>query len=287
MTTAEAIDNQPYESLFRNVHLIGLMQQNKTHKIKIHSWLILSDSSNSSNQTIIMKKVHNRAFYFWFVQFVKCLKNWSSSDRSFNFISFEPISKIPRSKSFHDPSVQLVRMDVIGTFGGQRLKNCITKLESINKHRYELCTCIEINTYANKKVLLCECKRHTACCIASTCYAVLVGVPPILGSDLDGGYPCPPPPPPTMGSDLGRGYPPTPCLDLGRGTPCPHSLPGPEKGYPPCPPTWIWEGVPLTWTWEEGTPLSAGWWYPPYNGGQSENITFRHPLVVGSKNNQY
>ena len=34
------------------------------------------------------------------------------------------------------------------------------------------CPC---NPFQNKKVLLHECKRHTAHCVASTCYAVLVG----------------------------------------------------------------------------------------------------------------
>ena len=43
----------------------------------------------------------------------------------------------------------------------------------------------------NKTFLLHERKRHTARHIASTRYAVLVRVPPVLGSDLDGGVPPP------------------------------------------------------------------------------------------------
>ena len=48
-------------------------------------------------------------------------------------------------------------------------------------------------TLRNKKVQH-ECKRHTACHVASTHYAVLVrGTLPVLGPDLDKGYPIPTP----------------------------------------------------------------------------------------------
>ena len=90
----------------------------------------------------------------------------------------------------------------------------------------------------NKKVLLRERKRHTACriAVASDCYSGggTMGTP-----YLDLGWGTPPPGP-------GMGYPPTwtwdgvrplprpgmgyaPYPDLGWGTP----LPGPEMGYPP------------------------------------------------------
>ena len=38
----------------------------------------------------------------------------------FHTISLELISKRSTSKSFHEPSVQFVRIDVIGRFGGRR-----------------------------------------------------------------------------------------------------------------------------------------------------------------------
>ena len=44
-----------------------------------------------------------------------------------------------------------------------------------------------------KKVLMCECKRHTAHCVASACYAALCNGGGTLGTphhpDLVGGYP--------------------------------------------------------------------------------------------------
>ena len=39
-----------------------------------------------------------------------------SSKKVFHIISFWPISESPTSKSFHEPNVKLVRMDVIGTY---------------------------------------------------------------------------------------------------------------------------------------------------------------------------
>ena len=38
----------------------------------------------------------------------------------FHIISLEPISESPTLKSFHEPSVKLVRIDEIGTFGRAR-----------------------------------------------------------------------------------------------------------------------------------------------------------------------
>ena len=37
----------------------------------------------------------------------------------FHTISLEPISENPTSKSFHEPSVELVRIDMIGTTNGE------------------------------------------------------------------------------------------------------------------------------------------------------------------------
>ena len=74
------------------------------------------------------------------------------------------------------------------------------------------------NLIVNKKVLLCERKRHTACHVASTCYVVLTGYPPWAGT---------PPgrvPPSCQGTPL-AGYPP------GQGTP-PTRVP-PRQGTPP------------------------------------------------------
>ena len=120
-----------------------------------------------------------------------------------------------------------------------------------------------INLLSNKKVLLCERKRHTARRVASARYAAPSpnggrgGVPhPVPDGGRGEGYPiqsqmggtpfpsaggCPhldlgrgtehPTPHPAPCLDLGRGYPPAP-LDLGRDTP--HLDLG--KGYP-CPPT--------------------------------------------------
>ena len=130
----------------------------------------------------------------------------------------------------------------------------------------------------NKKVLLRECKRHTACCITSTRYAALSnpdlvggyhrywvppwdGVPPNLGwgtplrwgtlQTWDG---VPPP-------DLGWG---TPYLDLGWGTPLPRPGMGnphrPGMGY--LPPDLRWGTPPPDLGW--GTPLPRpGMGYPP------------------------
>ena len=156
----------------------------------------------------------------------------------------------------------------------------------------------------NKKVLLHERKRHTACCIASTHCAGLGGYPiPGRGgtqSQVQGGtrsqvcggtqsqvQGVPSPRSGGLPHPRSRGYPPTqtwdgvppsldlgwstPYLDLGWGTPYLDlgwgtPLPRPEMGYP----------LPyqdLRW----GTP-------PPHKCGQTENITSRHPSDAGSKN---
>ena len=99
----------------------------------------------------------------------------------------------------------------------------------------------------NTKVLLHKRKRHTARRVESAHFAD-------LSPDRGGGTP----------SSLGQGYTPpslgwgVPHPDLGWGTP----LSGPGMGYPP---VQTWDGGPL-----------------PPNGGQTENITFRHPSDAGS-----
>ena len=125
-------------------------------------------------------------------------------------------------------------------------------------------------TNFNKKVLLHECKRHTACHIANTCYAALCnggegGAPsqvlcrggyPISGL---GGYPISGWGVPPIIQTWSGGYPP----DLGWGTP----------------PSQTWDGVPpptiQTWTG-----------YPPRNVNRQtlvKTIPSRHTTYAGSK----
>ena len=91
----------------------------------------------------------------------------------------------------------------------------------------------------NKKVLLCEHKRHTTHCVASIPSVVLTGGYPIPGPGPDGGYPHP---------------------ALDGGTP-------PGEGTLPSKAVWgtpiqDWMGVPPLQGW--GYPLSkAGRGYPP------------------------
>ena len=118
------------------------------------------------------------------------------------------------------------------------------------------------NLIQNKKVLR-ECKRHTACHVASAHYAALSrggtwdGVPPY--PNLDG---VPPPPRPEMG------YLPPPTQTWDGVTP----LPRPEMGYPP---TQTWDGVAPYLDLGQGTPRKCG---------QTENITSRHPSDAGGNN---
>ena len=101
-------------------------------------------------------------------------------------------------------------------------------------------------TTENKKVLLCEHKRHTAHHIASTRYAAL--------SNGGGGYPIqswwggtP--------SSHGGGYP---IQSWGGGTLSSHG-----RGYPRYPPGQTWDGVPPIQTWH-GVPShpDLGWGTP-------------------------
>ena len=75
----------------------------------------------------------------------------------------------------------------------------------------------------NKKVLLCECKRHTAHSIASDCFA---------DQSPDGGVPHP-----ILDLGVPQG---TPHPDLGLGTPCQ------QDGVPPI---WNWDGAPPPPVW--------------------------------------
>ena len=119
---------------------------------------------------------------------------------------------------------------------------------------------IEHNWYNfpwNKKVLLRECKRHTARRVASTPYVVLTWVPPLARSAWGGGYLTLVPPwvPPRLTWPGGTwpGYPPdTPPADLARGGTWPAGYPPPPGRVPPgrvppqagYPPSWTWQGNP-------------------------------------------
>ena len=169
----------------------------------------------------------------------------------------------------------------------------------------------------NKKVLLRESKRHTARRLASTCYNALSigwgGTPTSPGGgrfprsanhpDLTGGVPHP-----VLvvgGGTLGTHHHP----DLAGSTlgTCPPSRPGwgdpevpppsrPGTGYPApipgigYPHSQTCDGVPPTKTWDGVSPSTQTLDRvptppPPRNGGQSENITIRHPLDAdGNKN---
>ena len=85
----------------------------------------------------------------------------------------------------------------------------------------------------NKKVLLRECKRHTACHVACTRCAALSNPDLVWGGTqsqvLGEGYPVPGWGGGDTLSQVWGGTLGTPHLDLGLGTP----LPGPGMGYPP------------------------------------------------------
>ena len=93
--------------------------------------------------------------------------------------------------------------------------------------------------FENKKVLLCERKRHTTCHVASTCYAVPVGGTslPLVRSPGGMGTPTPWPLPPTSpwASQISWGGTPCPL--------CPSPQPGQiqDRGVPP------WPGQILGW----------------------------------------
>ena len=176
-----------------------------------------------------------------------------------------------------------------------------------------LCKSFEFKNKANKKVLLREHKRFTARRVPSTRCAALSN-PDLVrgGGTLSPGWGVRIPGPgegvpiPGLGGYLSQVWGDTPSQVQG-GTPSQD----PRDGVPP----WTWDGVPPRpgtgyppgpGTWYPprpgtGTPLDLGWvppyldlrWgtplprpemgYPPRNGGQSENITFRHPLDAGGK----
>ena len=127
--------------------------------------------------------------------------------------------------------------------------------------------------FRNKKVLLRERKRFTACHVASARYAALSngeGVPhPVLvvGGTL----------PTTTMQTWSGGVPPTiQTWSWGSpGTPLPPSRPG--MGYPPPRPEM---GNPLPPTHRPGMRYPP----PPQKCRQTENITFPHPSDAGGKN---
>ena len=143
---------------------------------------------------------------------------------------------------------------------------------------------METIIFTNKKVLLYERKRHTACRVESAHYAVPVGVPPPYpGTHPKSGWGIPPSPcqgTPTLtweGGNLlhwsGRGYP---NPDLEGATPVRKdgvppmrkdggTLPSGRMGVPPH----QWMGVPPPWT-DTQTEMC-------------ENITFPHPSDAGGK----
>ena len=144
---------------------------------------------------------------------------------------------------------------------------------------------LKLRPFSNKKVLLHERKSDTACRVASACYAGLsngeVPHPVMVGGTLSshgGEYPI------QAWWGGTQSTPHHPDLAEGGGTPgTPHH---PDLwGIPRVPPFQNWDGVP---------PFRPGMGYPPprplmgyppvnvWTDTQSENITFPHPLDVGS-----
>ena len=167
----------------------------------------------------------------------------------------------------------------------------------------------------NKQVLLRERKRHTACCVASTCYAVPVGGnPPSLDLTWTGGTPFQ-----VLGGGVplprsGQGGPPSQVWTGGTcsqvwmvGTPFPSLDRGVTPGYLPsarwgCPPSLRWGPPPPIQTRKDGgapvrkdggTPIGKngippicqmGYPSPPRRCEQTEIITFPHPSDAGGNN---
>ena len=97
---------------------------------------------------------------------------------------------------------------------------------SIYHVHYYVSTYLTEKVWINKKVLLRECKRHTARRVVNTPSVVLIGYPPLL--TWLGGYPTWVPP--SQGTPL-AGYPPHQGTPSWQGT----ARPGyPPSGYPPC-----------------------------------------------------
>ena len=148
-----------------------------------------------------------------------------------------------------------------------------------------------LNAQINKKVLLRERKRHTACRVASTPYVVLTGYPPP-------GYP-PSRVPPWLGTPqqgtpwLGTppaGYPPGRVPPLGKVSPWQST---PQAGYPPAgypphqgtPPAGPGRVFPLAAPWHSGKCCKALWdmGTPPVDRQTDtcQNITFLSYYVCG------
>ena len=105
-------------------------------------------------------------------------------------------------------------------------------------------------TSENKKVILRECKRHTACRVASTHYAVLDEVP--LGPDLEG---VPPAQVWMGGTPSGRmGVPPS----------------GPDGGTS----SHWWMGYPPVEVWTDTQTVNSTFPHPSDAGGNKEEFTY-------------
>ena len=132
------------------------------------------------------------------------------------------------------------------------------KRSSDNRFMGGLYTEIVINNYGYKKILPCECKRHTASCVASACCASGGtpsshggGVPPSRPGQ-DGGYPRYPPP-----SRPGLGTPNHP--DLAGLSPTIQTW----LGYPPT--SRPGSGTPTIQTWLGYPQPSRPGWGTPYH----------------------
>ena len=171
-----------------------------------------------------------------------------------DFLVFNEVSRFKFYKGTHGLDVRVPKnclnhlvnsKESIGPLNGDTLM--------VVKSFTPVCARIKI---PNKKVLLCERKRHTGCHVASTPSVVQMGGTPSqvqvqTGStpSLAGGYPQGVPPArPGWGTphlDLVRGYP-----IPGQGTPPPRLVGGTphprlDGVTPPPPPIQCWMGVPL------------------------------------------
>ena len=115
---------------------------------------------------------------------------------------------------------------------------------------------MRLKLFKNKKVLLRERKRHTACRVASTPYVVLTGYPPRQGT------------PPSQCTPMVR-VPPWP------GYPSGHRVP-PWPGYPPARVPPLARGVPPG----QGTPPAGPGRVPPLPHGILGNVAKHYGIRV-------
>ena len=192
----------------------------------------------------------------------RCISKISTSLSSINHV-VEGNSYLPEIISFKIFTWITIIVIIVGVVWNKWIKQCDANVAAADQNPRDATKYY----WDNKKVLLRECKRHTARRIASTPSVVLMGEYPIPGE----GYPI-----------------------LVGGTP---SL---VVGYPGVPPIWTWPGYPPSGPgW--GTPCldlagvspiftCLGYPHldldrvPPRNGGQTENITSCHPSDVGGNN---